>query len=325
MKAVVCEKYGPPEVLKITEVPTPLPGDGDIRVKVNAVEVTSGDHRIRAADVPGVFKPFFYLAMGISGPRSKILGGSFAGVVDAVGKDVTGFSPGDRVMASTYETGFGGYAEYAVLPENGVVGKIPEGLSFTQAAGLFFGGHAALHFLRKAGIGEDQDVLIYGASGAVGTFAVQLAHYFGARVTGVAGPDSQELVAALGASRVIDYTQEDFTWSGEKYDIIFDTVGKSPWAGSLKALKEGGRYPRTVHLDPGVVLKGIWAGLTSSKKVIGGVAGEKAEDIEFLADLAQKGEIKATIDRTYPLDEIVEAHRYVDGGHKRGSVVVEVG
>lgn len=324
MKAVICKKYGPPEVLRVGEVEKPVPGKDEVLIRIRAAEVTSGDARIRGANVPAVFQLPFHFMVGFRGPRDRILGGSFSGEVESVGSSVTRFSPGDRVMASTYNKGLGGYAQYRSLSQDGVIAPMPESLSFEEAACLFFGGHTALHFLKKGDIQAGQDVLIFGASGAVGAYAVQLARHFGAHVTGVAGSAKQELVASLGAQTVIDYTREDFTKRGAKYDIIFDTVGKSPFRGSVRSLKDNGFYLRTVHLDPSVVLKGIWTNLSTGKRVIGGVAAEKVEDMITLGELAKAGELKAVIDHIYPLERIVEAHQQVDGGHKRGSVVLTI-
>jgi len=323
MKAAICEKYGPPEVLRVADVEKPVPGEDEILIRVRAAEVTSGDARIRGANVPAVFRLPFHFMMGLRGPRDRILGGSFSGEVESVGKSVTRFSPGDQVMASTYESGLGGYAQYRSVHQDGIIAPMPENLSFEKAACLFFGGHTALHFLRKGGIQAGQDVLIFGASGAVGTQAVQLARHFGAHVTGVAGSANQGLVASLGTQKVIDYNLEDFTRRGTKYDIIFDTVGKSPFGGSVRSLKKNSFYLRTV-LDPSVVFKGIWTNLSTGKRVIGGVAAEKVEDMIFLGELAKAGELKAVIDHIYPLEDIVKAHRHVDGGHKKGSVVLKI-
>jgi NADPH:quinone reductase-like Zn-dependent oxidoreductase len=324
MKAAVCEKYGPPEVLRVTDVEKPVPGDKEVLIRIRAVEVTSGDARIRGVNVPSAFRLPFHLMMGFGGPRNPILGGSFSGEVESVGAKVTGYSPGDQVVAFTYESGMGGYAQYRCLAQDGVIGPKPCGMSFEKAAGFFFGGHTALHFLRKGDIRPGQEVLVYGASGAVGVSAVQLSKHYGARVTGVAGPANQEMVASLGADEVIDYTREDFTTRGARYDIIFDTVGKAPFAGSVRSLKDGGYFLRTVHMDPSVVLKGFWTNLTSGKKVVGGMAVGKTDDLRFLTELVETGELRSVIDQAYPLEQVVEAHRHVDGGHKKGSVILQL-
>jgi len=316
MKAVVYEKYGPPEVLKLKELAKPVPKDNEVLIKVYATTVTSGDVRLRKPD-PFIARFF----TGIIRPK-KILGVELAGVIEAVGKDIKLLKKGDKVFGSSYP-GMGAYAEYKCLPEDAVLASIPKNLTYDEAAAVFFGAHTALHFLRKGNIKEGQKVLIYGASGAIGTYAVQLAKHFGAEVIGVCSTANLELVKSLGADSVIDYTKEDFTKSGP-YDIIFDTVGKSPFSDCVKSLTKNGYYLRAVHMSPSSILKGLWTGLTTNKKVIGGEAGEHKEDILFFKELLEKGRIKPVIDRRYPLEEIVEAHRYVEKGHKKGNVVVSI-
>ena len=316
MKAVVYTEYGPPEVLRLVEMDKPEPKDNEILVKVRATAVTSGDCRIRKAD-PFMVRFF----AGLIKPKRPILGIDLAGEIEAKGRDVKLYNPGDRVFGSA-GFGPGTYAEYVCLPEKSVLAPKPENLTFEESAGLFFGGHTALHFLRKGNIKKGQRVLIYGASGSVGTFAVQLAKYFGAIVTGVCSSANLELVEALGADKVIDYTREDFTNTGETYDLIFDTVGKSPFSGSIRSLNKNGYYLRTVHMSLSPIMRGLWTTIASSKKVVGGVAAENREDLLFLKELAEKGGIRPVIDRTYPLESIVEAHRYVDKGHKKGNVVI---
>jgi len=256
-------------------------------------------------------------------PKNPILGVDLAGVVETVGKGVRLFKKGDEVFGSTYQHS-GTYAEYTCLPEDAVLTKKPESITFEESVAIFFGGHTALHFLKKGNIEKGQKVLIYGASGAIGTYAVQLARHFGAEVTGVCSTTNLEMVKSLGAHKVIDYTKEDFTKSGETYDIIFDTVGKSPFSGCVRSLKEKGFYLRSVHMAMSSILRGLWTSITTSKKVIGGVAGEKTEDLIFLRELIEAGKIKPVIDRVYPLEQIAEAHRYVDKGHKKGNVVITV-
>jgi len=324
MKAVICTKYGPPEVLRLEEVEKPAPKDNEILVRIRATAVTSGDVRIRSFNVPLLPWLPFRLALGLRGPRRKILGVDLAGEVEAAGKDVTPFKEGDRVFGAA-GVGFGAYAEYKCLPEDAVLAPMPDGLSFEEAAAVFFGGHSALYFLRKGKVREGQEVAVYGASGAVGTSAVQLAKHFGAMVTGICSEANAELVKSLGAERVVDYTKEDFTQAGRTYDVIFDTVGRSPFSGCLRALKKGGVYLRAVHMTVGPVVRGLWTNLTSRKKVLGGVAPERREDLLFLRDLLEARKIRPVIDRTYPLERIVEAHRYVGQGHKKGSVVIAVG
>jgi len=258
--------------------------------------------------------------LGLRGPRKKILGSDLAGEIESVGKDVKLFKKGDQIFGST--GGFGAHAEYICLSEEEVLAIKPTNMTYEEAAPVFFAGHTALHFLRKGNIKSGQKVLIYGASGAVGTFAVQLARYFGAEVTGVCSTTNLEMVKSLGADKVIDYTKEDFTKNGETYDIIFDTVGKSPFSGCVRSLKKKGLYLRAVHTTLAPIVRGLWTSLISSKKVIGGVAGEHKEDLIFLKELVEAGKIRSVIDRRFPLEQIAEAHGYVEKGHKKGNVVI---
>ncbi len=319
MKAAVYQRYGPPEVIRVEEIERPTPGDQDILIRVHAASLNSADTRLRGAD-PFLVRLFF----GFLRPRLGVLGTDVAGVVDTVGKDVSHFKPGDEVFGSTFESGMGAHAEYALLKSGSVVAHKPQNVTFEESAALFFGGHTALHFLRKGKLQKGEKVLVYGASGSVGTYAVQLAKYFGAEVHAVNSARNIDLAKSLGATRVFDYQTEDFSSCGEEYDIIFDTVGKSPFRKSLRSLKRDGRYLRAVHTSPGAVLAGIWTGLTSRKKVIGGVAHEKPEDLLYLKYLMENHDIRPVIDRTYPLEEMVEAHRYVEKRHKRGNVVIRI-
>jgi NADPH:quinone reductase-like Zn-dependent oxidoreductase len=305
MKTVVYEKYGPPEVLHLSELERPEPKDDEILVKIHATTVTAGDIRMRGFKVPASFWLPARLALGLTGPRQKVLGMEISGVIESVGKDVTQFKRGDHVFAST---GFGGgYAEYKCMPEKEVTkdGTIlalkPSNMSFEEAAAVPVGGITALVFLRKANIEGGKSILIYGASGSVGTNAVQLARYYGADVTGVCGPSNIELVKSLGADKVIDYSKEDFTKVGKSYDIIFDAVGKTSRSHSKGALKS----------------KGVFLSTWESGTI-------KSGDLTFLKRLAEAGEIKAVVDRRYPLEQIVDAHRYVEAGHKKGNVVIVV-
>lgn len=306
MKAVIYERYGPPEVLRLADVEKPTPKANDVLIKVRATTVTIGDTRMRSFTVPFAMWLPSRLYLGIRKPRRPILGMELAGDVEAVGPGVTRFQPGDAVFASTFEAGFGGYAEYMCLPEDGMLALKPSDVTYAEAAAAVGGGMTAWRCLRQANIQPGQQVLIYGASGAVGTNAVQMAkHHLGAEVTGVCSTANLDLVQSLGADHVVDYTREDFTQRGEIYDVIFDAVAKFPPRRAKQALKPGGVY-LNVHRD--------------SHK--GG--STRKEELYFLKELMEAGELKPVIDRTYPLEEIVEAHRYVDTGRKRGNVAITV-
>jgi NADPH:quinone reductase-like Zn-dependent oxidoreductase len=316
------EQYGGPEVVHIVEIPTPVPKDDELLIKVHATTVSAGDWRMRSLEVPEGFGWMTRLAIGIRGPRQPILGAELSGVVTAVGKNVTKFKVGDEVIAFP-GLRLGAHAEYHCISENAAVVHKPANLSHEEAATLSFGGMTALHFLREAKITKGESVLVNGASGACGTAAVQLAKHFGATVTAVCSAGNAELVRSLGADHVIDYKAEDFTRNGQRYDLIVDTAGTAPFARVRDSLRDGGRLLMILG-SLGGLLQIPWTRLTSNRKVIGGTARAKESDLRFLADLAERGEYKAVIDRRYPFDEIVEAHRYVDTGRKRGSVVVTV-
>ncbi len=322
MKAIICTKYGPPEVLQLKEVAKPVPRDHEILVKVSATTVTTADIRQRSATVPLSFWLPAHLMFGWSKPRKSILGTVLAGEVEAVGKEVKQWKKGDQIYAYDIVK-FRTYAEYTCLPENSAIALKPSTVTYEEAAAIPFGGVTALNFLRKGKIEAGQHVLIYGASGSVGSWAVQLAKHFGARVTGVCSTANVALVKSLGADQVIDYTKEDFTRNDETYDILFDAVGKTSFPGCLKSLKKTGVYLQSVAA-PALSLRMLWAGMTSSKTLIGGEATPTTEDLIYLKELVEAGKIKPVIDRCYPLQQIVEAHRYVDQGHKKGDVVITV-
>lgn len=321
MRAVTYEKYGAPDVLEVKEVPTPRPGDDEVLVEIRATTVTSGDARLRALDVPPGFKIFSRLAFGVVAPRQHILGSEASGVVAAVGRNVRSFAVGDEVVAMS--GGFGCHAEFRAFAADGPVVKKPPNLSFEEAASLGFGGTTALAFFEKAGIESGERVLVNGASGAVGTAAVQLAKHFGAHVTGVCSGPNVELVRSLGADEVIDYTLEDFTARGETWDIIIDTAGTAPYARSKGVLREGGRLLQVLGGMRDLVRAPL-VGLTSDKRVIAGPVSARAEDLRAIAELAEAGTLKPVIDRVYPLEKTAEAHAYVDTKHKKGSVVISV-
>lgn len=320
MRAVIYDTYGPPDVLRITEIAKPVPADNEVLVKVHATTVASADWRARTLAVPKGFGVFARLFFGITGPRQPILGTELAGTIESVGTDVRRFKVGDHVFAFTGAR-MGCHVEYKCFPETGPIARKPANLTSAQAASISFGGMAAMSFLRRAGITKGERVLVNDASGAVGTAAVQLARYFGAHVTGVCSSSNVDLVRSIGADQVIDYTNADFTTSGETYDIILDTAGTAPFSRCKRSLKDGGRLLLVLGTLPDL-LTSPWAAMTSSKKVVAGPQSAPQEDLHFLARLAESGELRPVIDRQYPLDQIASAHRHVDTGRKRGSVVV---
>ncbi|MDD1512027.1 NAD(P)-dependent alcohol dehydrogenase [Priestia megaterium] len=300
MKAMVCTKYGKPDVLQLEEVEKPIPKENEILIKIHATTVTSGDCRVRSFNSPLLLWLPMRIVLGLRKPRKSILGVELAGEVEEVGKNVTRFKKGDQLFAMTGMK-FGGYAEYICLPEKGTIAVKPENVTHEEAASISFGGTTALHFFRKGNIQAGQKVLIYGASGAVGTAAVQLASYYGAEVTGVCSAKNSELVKSLGADRVIDYQHENFTEKEERYDLIFDAVGKIAKNQCKEALALNGRF---------VSVEGQ------------GIAKVQTKDLLLLKKLMEEGQIQSVIDRCYSLEQVPEAHEYVETGHKIGSVVV---
>jgi NADPH:quinone reductase-like Zn-dependent oxidoreductase len=323
MKAIVCTKYGPPEVLQLSEVEKPTPKENEVLVKIYATTVSVADSRIRGFRVPFSFWLLARIALGLRKPKNAILGFELAGEIESAGKDVKLFKKGDQVFAYLGHN-VGAYAEYICINENGCLALKPANMTFEEAAAIPFGGNTALYFLRKGNVRSGQKVLIYGASGSVGTYAIQLAKYFGAEVIGVCGTTNLELVKSLGADKVIDYTKEDFTKNGETYDIIFDVVGKSSLSDCIRSLKKEGVYLQAVA-TPAVMLRMRWTSMISGKKLIGGTAIPETQSLIFLKELVEAGKIKPVIDKRYPMEQIVEAHRYVDNGHKKGNVVIIVG
>ncbi|WP_313638042.1 NAD(P)-dependent alcohol dehydrogenase [Paenibacillus sp.] len=300
MKAMVCTKYGSPDVLQLKEVEKSIPKSNEVLVKVRATTVTAGDLRVRAFNSPFLLWIPMRLVLGLTKPRKPILGVELAGEIETIGKDVTRFKKGDQVFALT-GMNFGAHAEYVALPESGLMAIKPANVTYEDAASVLYGGTTVLYFLRKANIQCGQKVLIYGASGTVGTIAVQLAKYFGADVTAVCSAGNFELVKSLGADKVIDYTKEDFTTREERYDIIFDAVGKVSKSKCKKALTTKGSY---------VTVDGQ------------GIAKIRNEDILYLQELLAAEKLKSVIDRRYPLEQIPEAHRYAETGRKKGSLVI---
>jgi NADPH:quinone reductase-like Zn-dependent oxidoreductase len=320
MKAWVYERYGPPDVLRLKDMPKPTPRDNEVLIRTRATTVTSGDWRVRSLTVPAGFGLLARLALGVSKPTQPILGTELAGVVESVGKDVTRFKAGDAVFAFA-GTAMGCHAEYKCMPENGRVALKPSNLTFEEAAGLCFGGSTALDFFRRGKLQRGERVLVNGASGGVGTAAVQLARHFGADVTAVCGPANVALVRSLGANRVIDYTKEDFTKNGETYDVILDTAGTARFVHSRNSLNDRGRLLVVLGGLPDLLMV-PWVSMTSSKRIIAGPAAERAEHLHVLAALAESGEFKLVIDRAYPFEQMREAHSYVDSGRKKGNVVI---
>ncbi len=325
MKAIVYNQYGPADVLRLAEVAKPIPKNNEVLLKIHASTVTAGDCNARGFTfVPPGFGLLARLMFGLRGPKQPILGFELAGEIEAIGNTVTRFQQGDQVWGILKETS-GAYAEYICLPETARLVKKPADITFDEAASIPFGGTTALYFLRDiAKLQPGQKILIIGASGGTGVYAVQLAKYYGAEVTGVCSTANLELVRSLGADKVVDYTKGDFTQNGETYDVILDMVpGESAFARYKILLK-----PKGLYVAGAGGLKAFaqmaWTSLTGGKKVIAAMAPDRREDLVFLNELLETGRIKPVIDRRYPLEQTADAHRYVDTGHKRGSVVIAI-
>ena len=328
MKAIVWTKYGSPDVLQLQEVEKPTPKDNEVLIRIYAATAGAWDCEARILKFPFFLGLPMRIYIGLIRPtRINILGQELAGEIESVGKDVRSFKEGDQVFAAT-GLGFGAYAEYVCRPAKpkdaeGALAIKPANMTYEEAAAVPVGGLEALHFLRQGNIQSGQKVLINGAGGSIGTFAVQLAKHFGGEVTAVDSAEKLDMLSSIGADQVIDYNQEDFTKSGQTYDVILDVVGKSSFSGSVGSLKQNGRY---LLANPGLshLVRGKWTSVRSSKKVISGAAGQKSEDLVFLKELIEAGKIKSVIDRRYPLEQTAEAHSYVETGHKKGNVVITV-
>lgn len=322
MKAIVWTRYGPPDVLQLQEVEKPSPKENEVLIRVHAATVTLGDCELRRMEGPILFALIFRLYIGLFKPkRITILGQELAGEIEAVGKEVTRFKKGDPVFAPCLLR-LGAYAEYACLPETYPVLK-PASITFEEAATIPTGGINGLDFLRAGNVQAGENILINGAGGSIGTYALQIAKSLGVEVTAVDSAEKLDMLRSVGADHVIDYTQQDFTKNGETYDVIIDVIGKSSFSRSIRSLKPNGRY---VLGNPSISarIRAHWTPMTLGKKVILALAKYKTEYYTFLIQQFQTGKIQAIIDRRYPLEQTAEAHRYVDGGHKKGNVIITV-
>jgi NADPH:quinone reductase-like Zn-dependent oxidoreductase len=324
MKAIVMTKFGPPEVLQVQEVARPVPKDNEVLIRVRATTAFAGDCELRSLKLPMEFRLPFWVYMSFIRPRPIILGQELSGEIEAIGKEVRKFQVGDEVFATT-SFSLGAYAEYKCMAEEpgmmgGALAIKPANLTYVEAAAVPVGGLEALHFIRKANIHRGEKVLINGAGGSIGTMAVQLAKLRGAEVTAVDSTAKMDMLRMIGADHVIDYTQADFTRLGQNYNVVMDVVGKSSFSRSLSVLTPNGRY---LLVNPGMStrLRARWTA-TGSEQVIIGTGSQKAEDLLYLKDLIEAGQLKPAIDRSYPLEQMATAHRYVDQGHKKGNVVI---
>jgi NADPH:quinone reductase-like Zn-dependent oxidoreductase len=322
MKAMLCTKYGSPDVLQMGEVNKPIPKDNEVLIRIYATTVTAGDCELRSFKIATWIWLPLRLYIGLRKPRRPILGQELAGEIEAVGKEVSQFKKGDQVFAAT-SMRFGAYAEYICLPMTYPVLK-PINMTFDEAATIPTGGINGLHFLRKANIQSGQRVLINGAGGSIGTYAVQIAKSIGVEVTCVDSARKLDMLRSIGADQVIDYMELDFTRMGETYDVIIDIVGKSSFSRSIKSLKLNGRYVLGNPTFIGMI-RALWTTMTTDKKVIFEMANNRAEYYDFLKDLIEAGKIKSVIDRSFPLEQTAEAHRYVENGYKKGNVVITLG
>jgi len=324
MKAIIHTKYGPPDELQLKEVEKPIPGDNEVLIKMHATTVTTTDCNARNFTfVPKSFMLFARVMFGFKKPKINILGIDLAGEIEAVGKDVKLFKVGDRVFGSP-GTKFGGHAEYSCVPENGALAIKPAEMNWEEAAAICLAGNTALFFIRDlAKIRAGQKILIHGASGAIGTYAVQLARYYGAEVTGVCSTTNVEMVKSLGADRVIDYTKVDFTKSDERYDFVFDVVGKTTFSQCKGILKPKGIYLENM-LEMKDIIRMMWTSIAGGRKIKGGVSKENTENLNFLKGLIESGKLKPVIDRSFPLEKTAEAFKYVEQGHKKGNVIITI-
>jgi len=322
MKAIVWTKYGPPDVLQLKEVDKPVPKDHEVLIKVHAATVTAGDCELRRFDMPGFIWLLMRIVIGIRKPRIKILGQELAGEIVSIGRKVTQFKQDDQIFAAT-GIRFGAYAEYTCLPGKSAIAIKPANMTLEEAATIPTGGLNALHFLRKGKIRSGIRVLINGAGGSIGTYGVQIAKSLGAHVTCVDRGDKLDMLRSIGSDEVIDYTQGDYTKNGKVYDLIIDVVGKSPFSRSVRSLSRNGYFILGNPRLPGMI-RGLWISLISSKKVVSEMAGTKLEDLNYLKELIEAGKIKSVIDKSYPLEQVAEAHRYVEAGHKKGNVIINI-